>query len=206
MSEAAGAQVRDLARAFRDQVKRALALDLDGSVESLAFVDHYLRTVRESGGDELHGVVAAGAGAYLGDLIAREVGATWLGDGKDPRTLRLLLRPLFLYLAPVDVALDVLGDGQSPVDDLDAGFHGNPRLAGDEAAKEGEDALPDHEWLSERLAEIPPLPEDQYYSLTARYETLLLLLQLLATRHLALGRTPSEQGLMDYATVLVHDA
>src|SRR5690606_39766463 len=50
-------------------------------------------------------------GAWFGELIRREIGGTWIGDGVDPRRLRLLLEPQFVHFSPVDMASEAILSG-----------------------------------------------------------------------------------------------
>lgn len=200
--------VTDLARNFAEQVERALGVRLDQSPTSLAFVDHYLRLARDEDREPIVSLLAAGAGAYFGELVRREIGAIWIGDGSDPRKLRLLATPEFLYFAPVDQALEAIAARSLEPDDprippghvLDSAFHLRP--ADPEAEEEDDDAA----WLEARLAELSPVPEDEFHSLTCRYETLQLMLELLAAKHASEGRTPQVYTVTDYLSVLAGDA
>jgi hypothetical protein len=194
---------------FRDAVLRALGVSLDHSVESLAFVDHYLRMAAGETRLPILSLLAASAGAYYGELVRRHVGGLWIGDASDPRSLRLLLEPQFLYFAPVDQAYEAIIRVDLDDDDdprlpegapLDPGFKPRPAAHHDDPASE-----PDETWLDARLAALPPVPEDMYYSLTGRYETLLLILELLAAKHLGEGRSPRNYGFEDYLTALAGD-
>lgn len=204
-ARATRALVDELVRAFREQVRRAIGVDLDGSVTSLAFVDHYLSLARSETREPILSLLAAGAGAYYGELVARELGATWIGDGADPRKLRLLLRHQFVHFCPVDQAFEAIIGTTLAADDprapagpaLDASFHPRPRTsdADDEAA-----------WLEARLAELAPVPEDQFHSLTGRFETLQLVLELLAGRQAAAGDEAREYAVDDYVAALADAA
>lgn len=208
-SGAAGAValVEQLTAAFREQVRRALKVELPDELgaTALAYVDHYLALLREETREPIVSLVAANAGAWFGELIRREIGGTWIGDGIDPRALRLLLEPAFVYFAPVDVAYEAILSGSPALGDprvpegasLDASFHLRKHPV---VNFEHEPA--DHDWVSERLAETPPLPEDQYFSLTGRFETLQLILELLASRELERGREPTRYHLNDYIAEL----
>ncbi|HET6583143.1 MAG TPA: hypothetical protein VFG69_06845, partial [Nannocystaceae bacterium] len=189
---------------------------------SLAFVDHYLRSVRQGERKDARSetrapillLVAAEAGAWYGELVRREIGGQWIGDGRDPRSLRLLLRHQWLHFAPVDQALEAVlgpdGDDSDRMPEgppLDTAFHA--RTAAGSPARDGagdgtpHDATPpdDASWLAERLLELPPVAEDEYYSLTCRFETLQLVLELLAAKHAGEGRSPREYGLEDYTDI-----
>jgi hypothetical protein len=197
------ALVGSLADRFREQVERALGVRLDGSIASLAFVDHYLALAREEDREPIVSLLAAGAGAYFGEMIRRELGGTWVGDGHDPRRLRLLIEPQFVHFSPVDQAYEAIAgrglDGDdprvAPGPSFDSGFGLEP--ARDDAPGEG-----DASWLSERLAELPPVTEDEFHSLTCRFETLQLMLELLAAKHAEEGVPPRRLALSDYVEVL----
>lgn len=201
----AEAMVEQLSRVFREQVRRALGVELDDTVTSLAFVDHYLHQARGEPRDSILALVAAGAGAYYGELVRREAGGTWIGDGMDPRSLRLLLRPQFLYFSPIDQALEAItGETLDPEDPripagpaFDSAFHLEP-VAPHQEGDEAHDSV----WLEARLGELPGVPEDQFHTLTCRFETLTLMLELLATKHLHEGRGPAEHALEHYLHVI----
>ena len=219
--------VASLDASFREQVARALKFELDGSIESLAFVDHYLTMARDERREPIVSLIAAGAGAYFGNLIIESMGGTWIGDGKEPRRLRLLLAPQLIHFSPIDQAYEAIASralspddpriGPGPAfdpsyslrpprpaaegyddddDDGDDGDHDD-----DEPARPGTVAH-DAQWLEERLAEFPPVPEDHFHSLTCRFETLQLMLEMLAAKHASEGRPPRTLGLSDYLTGL----
>jgi hypothetical protein len=240
---------QELAAAFREHVRRAIGMGLDDSETSLAYVDHYLRTVRNETRAPIVALIAAEAGAYYGELVRATMGGTWIGDGADPRRLRLLLQDQFLYFSPVDQAWEALlgpraGDDEADDDDgddddddersdvlpetrLDTTFHARRGLApppadpvpiaapdpdeGDddpnafaaaEAMRHAASTTDDATWLADRLAELPSVPEDEYYSLTCRFETLKLVLELIATKHVAEGRRPRQYHIADYVDAL----
>jgi len=195
----------ELSAGFKAQVKRSLGVDLDDSETSLAFVDYHLATARDEQRDAIVGLLAAGAGAYYGELVRRIVGGTWIGDGRDPRRLRLLLHPQFLYFAPVDQALEAIaGDSLDPDDPrippgppVDATFHLEPVAPGQE-----DDETHDAVWLQSRLSELSPVPADEFHCLTCRFETLTLMLGLLASKHVAEGRAPGNYGVEHYLDII----
>ncbi len=199
--------VAQLVASLREQVRRALAFDLDGTTTSLAVLDHYLAQARSEQREPILSLLAAGAGAYVGDLVKSEMGAIWIGDGSDPRRLRLLLRHHFIYFSPVDQAYEaILGSSVTPGDPrlppgavLDTSFHlqTTPNVTADGARKRtGEQS--DSEWLHEHLAQRPPVPENEFFSMTGRFETLQLIVELIATRRNADGCAPRTYTIEDY--------
>ena len=205
-----------LVRAYRDQIRRTLDVELDDSVTALAFVDHHLASARDEDREPILSLLASTAGAYYGELIRRHLGATWLGDGKDPRRLRLLLEPQFVFFSPVDQAYEAIagseidpGDPRLPPAEpaFDPAFHLRAPRDDDDDDDEHDlaDQTPETEdaaWLEARLAELPPVPEDQFHSLTCRFETLQLMLELLAAKHASEGRPPRRLGVADYLRAL----
>lgn len=201
------ALVGQLAAAFREQVRRSLGVELPDQTgtTALAFVDHYLALVRDETREPIVSLVAANAGAWFGELVRREIGGTWIGDGVDPRALRLLLEPAFVYFAPVDMAYEAIFSGSPVAGDprvpegasLDSSYHLRKR-----PLERYEHEPADHDWVTARLAECPPVPEDQFFSLTGRFETLQLILELLASRDAERGREPTHYHLNDYLAAL----
>jgi len=197
--------VADLACRFRDQVGRALNFELDGTPTSLAIVDHYLSTARNESRPAILGLLAAGAGAYFGELLRDHFGAFWIGQPSDPRRLRILLAPAFIYFAPVDLVYEAIVAGPlSPEDprhptgrSLDAGFHLRKK-----PTENRPDEATDHEWIDEHLKRLAPLPAEQFYSLTGRFETLEVIVDHLVSRHQMQGGTPRLLSIDDYLQTL----
>lgn len=200
----------ELQRVFHEQVRRSLGVDLDGSVTSLAYVDHYLAQARREDREPILSLLAAGAGAYFGDLVIRTLGGSWLGDGKGPRSLRLLLAPQRIHFAPVDMALEAIVGESLEADDprvpagaaVDGSLHfvGGGEAEARTSASEGsgEPELSDEAWIHEALANFAPVSEDHFYSLTCRYETLQMIVELLAGRQAERGCAPRTYTIDDY--------
>jgi hypothetical protein len=149
-------------------VKRALDVELDGSEESLAYLDHYIDgTARKEASDprlggEVLALLAPALGAYLGEVTIARFGGKWVIDGADPAGWRVELAPAPLSFFPVGMAAEALRGGS--VDDYDASFTTRDDLTGP---------------LSEALEHAPPVDEGYYYSLTGRLETLEHVMDLL---------------------------
>ena len=202
--------VDELVGLYRDQIRRALEVDLDDTSTALAFVDHHLSTASEEGRTPILSLLAASAGAYYGELVRNLIGGTWIGDGKDPRRLRMLMKHQFIYFSPIDQALEAIAGESLELDDprladaehFDPAFRLRPIPEPPEIPSDDHDAV----WLSARLSELPELPEDRYVSLTCRFETLKLMHEFLATKHASEGKQPVELGLEDYVGVLAAEA
>jgi hypothetical protein len=196
VDKAVATLVSDLEQNLHTTVLRATTLVLDGSVTSLAFVDHYLGLVRGESREPIVELVAASAGAYFGELVRREYGAIWAGRADDPRGLRLLMTPHFLHFSPVSLAWAAILGRDPDDDDLDTAFHLDTRRGDDPAAPS------DADFILEHLQSVAPIPEDQFYTLTARFETLGLILGLLSERRAMAGSDPHTYTLADYYHVL----
>jgi hypothetical protein len=170
-------KVAEYALAAHEYVRRAVGLELDGSVESLAFVDHYLSRAGDVG-DELLALAAPALGAYFGELLCAHLGGEWVEPlDEDPASWRVRLggaadRPL-LEVHPVAMAAEALRRDDVP--GFDAQLKPLPALA---------------DQLAEALAAVPPVEESYYYSLTGRYETIEHALAILAA--LEAARRPSD--------------
>jgi hypothetical protein len=164
-------------------------------------VDHHLSQLGDEDRAPIIALVCAGAGSYYGELVRRQIGATWIGDGSDPRRLHLLVEPHFVHFSPVDQALEAALGGPSDPDDPRVGPATDGRFL---LRTTVEDDAPesDESWVLARLDETPPMSARDYHTLTARFETLRLILELLTHRSVALGRQPRTWTVDDYLRVL----
>lgn len=157
------APVQPFYEAARKYVQRAVGVELDDSEESLAYVDHYIRTTaqKEALKPEVLALVAPALGAYLGQVAIKRFGGTWVTDG-DPADWRVELAPAPLSFHPVGMAAEALRSEE--VEGYDASFSAREDLMGP---------------LLEALEAAPPVDEGYYYSLTGRFETLTHALDIL---------------------------
>lgn len=151
-------RIAELADAARTYVQRALGVDLDGSVESLAFVDHYVSTV----GDlrpEVLALTAAALGAWFGELMVAHRDGAWHAESDDPASWLITLpgpddRPLLAF-RPVALAAGALLGGDS--DEYDASLRAPATVEAQ---------------LQELLGAAAPVDAAYFYSLTGRFETI----------------------------------
>jgi hypothetical protein len=152
--------VQTFVTAAGQYVQRALGVSLDGSEESLAFVDHYIEhTARaEALKPEVLALVAPALGAYLGQVAIGRLGGQWKVEtmGADPADWQVELEAAPLTFYPVGMAAEALRGAE--VDGYDASFATRDDLMGP---------------LLEALESAPPVDEGYYYSLTGRLETLV---------------------------------
>jgi hypothetical protein len=137
-----------------EYVRRALHVELDGSVESLAYVDHYLSTI---GGvsDEVLRLVAAAIGCYFGEVVIGHLGGAWEVSEEDPAEWIVALEAAPLRFRPVAMAAEAIR--KDDLEEYDAAISVPAAL---------------EEPLAEALAAVGPVEADYYYSLTGRLETL----------------------------------
>lgn len=145
--------IADLIDSARDYVRRATQLELDMSVESLAFVDHYLRQAGAVS-DELLVLLAPAVGAYFAEVVLAHLGGSWHRRGNpDEWTVTLAAAPITFN--PAGLAAEAFRQ------DAVAGYDGTVRVPPDL-----------EEALTQVLAAAAPVTKSYYYSLTGRLETL----------------------------------
>jgi len=188
------ARLTELSHAACDYVQRATSLDLDHSEESLAFVDHYLRQVRA--GQPLQApvleLIAAALGVYFGELLLARFGGRWLAiptephhDSKaetplldsldDPTGWRVELEAAPLICDPVlwaQQALRFAREDEDKDDEAQAALGGEGGLIAPPKLLEP---------LQDAMARLPPVSEEYYYSLTGRFETVSVVVEVLAS-------------------------
>ncbi|MCC6553586.1 MAG: hypothetical protein IT372_11275 [Polyangiaceae bacterium] len=176
MAELAGGCVR--------AVERSLGVKLDYQPETLPVVDHYLEQARgtASARPEALIVVAQMVGAYFGEVIRRRHASWWrLERPDDPTTWRIELEEVYLAFNPVLFVHEALSRGDAAPAPGDA-----EELAGAEAAPL-ELQEEDSRAISERLAELPPVPEDEYYAPSTRLEVIDIAVDVIRARRMAAG-------------------
>lgn len=154
--------VFELAEQAVANVRNATQMVLDYSPETLPVLDHYLRGVPRDQPETVR-LMAATAGAYFGEVARKAIGGEW--DVHDP--------------APGDWRLTLTGGAKlSPV-----GMAAEAILQAPTEGYEGEFEVPEEERavVSDALADRE-VPEDEFYSLSGRLETLLHVADLLAAR------------------------
>lgn len=182
----------ELRRAAADYVARATGCVLDGSEESLAYVDHYLERLRAEPPrrPEALRLVAFALGTYLGDLAIARFGGRWLalpppppeGDESErstpadptlaPLRWRVDLDAAPLRFDPIGMALSAFAD---LVADEDAEL---PEAEADDGISLRPGARSLQTALHEALARLSPVSADYYYSFTGRFETLAHIVEL----------------------------
>ncbi len=181
-------EVRDLAASCTDYVRQALDFELDLHPDTLSVVDHYLTQARMSTIErpELLPLLARSVGAYFGELVRREHGGFWHLPGPDIHEWRVCFSDVFLAFNPLGVAHEALTSGVA-----DGGPSGALQFAPDE-----------RDVMQARLHAIPPVPEDEYYSLCTRWDVLEIAHEALRGLMRQAGVEETTYELEDYDAVL----
>jgi hypothetical protein len=169
-------------------VRDALGVELDFTPETLPILDHYLLAARESLTErpELRELVWRCAGAYFGELVRRRFNGFWHLPNADVHTWRINQRQVLLSFNPVGTVAEAMsGSDQSD------GPTGALRLARLDQAE-----------IARRLADIPPLPEDQYFLLSTRLEVIDTVVEHLRVHMDQNGQADVEFDPDDYANDL----
>jgi hypothetical protein len=151
-----------LAERVREPIRRAAQMEADFSVESLAAVDHFVRTLPA----QAPAAVAATAddvGCYFGEVLRRALGACWQGSpAEEPRSWRLVFDAVPLSISPVGMAAQAIYEDE--VGEYDGALDVPDSLRGS---------------LARALEAMGEVDEAYYYSLTGRFETIQHVLDVL---------------------------
>ena len=109
------ARITEFALVAADYVRQSLHIDLDGSVESLAFVDHYLSKVGKVSNQVME-LVATAVGAYFGEVVISRLGGDWHVDGDDPGGWTITIEAAPLRFRPIAMAAEAVRKQARPDD------------------------------------------------------------------------------------------
>jgi hypothetical protein len=155
--------VAELAAACVRFVATRYGAALDFAPETLSFVDHWLHEARREIAErpEALELVQAAAGAYLGEVIRRRFGGTWVSEG-DHADWRLELERVYCAFNPIGMTREALL--LEPAD----GWHAHFALDPGES-----DAI------EQRLAALPAVPDEEYYAPSTRFDVVSILFEAL---------------------------
>lgn len=185
-------ELRELSASCEQHVRDALGIALDGTIETLPIVDHYIRVSAEAirQRPELLPLLARTVGAYFGQVVSDHFGGFWYLPSADARTWHVCLRGVYLAFNPIGMAHAALSWGLGP----EHGALGPPaelhlaRAA--RAAVEG------------RLEALPPVREQDFFSLCTRVEALEVAVAALSERKAADDEGDTALTDDDYAPLL----
>lgn len=154
-------QVDELAGQAVAYVQRALGITLGFDSETLPVLDHYISTVPRDR-PEMIELVTVTAGAYLGEVVRRQIGGRWEMDNPAQALSWRLVLPTGLNFSPMGfVAAAIVGD---ELGDVDTAFDAPPAM------------LP---YVEVTLGNMSEQSDQEYYSLCGRYDTLAHLHEVL---------------------------
>lgn len=164
-------QIMQFVHAAQEYVRRTLGILIDTSEESLAYVDHYVTTIRGQGTikPEVVQLLGTALGVHLGQVLLQRMEGHWYGplyataeEQGNPLNWRIELKEIPLSFSPVAMALAVIQEEEP--EELDSSLHTEQRWK---------------QALADALERATPVTEDYYYSITGRYETVLFAAELL---------------------------
>ena len=176
-------RVGELAEACVRFVERAIGVKLDYQAETLSLLDHYLEEGRKAAREkpETAALVAHAAGAYFGEVVRRRHASWWRAEGIDPAMYRLELESAYLSFSPVQLMADALLRTDRTADEEE-------ESPGDEDASERlELEEEDREAVAQRLAELPPVSDREFYAPSTRLEVIDIAIEAIRARRMGDG-------------------
>ncbi len=170
-------RIRELAEACVRFVERAVGVKLDYEADTLSLLDHYLEEGRKAARakPETAPLVAHAAGAYFGEVVRRRHASWWRTEGDDPAFYRIELEAAYLSFSPVQLMADAL-------------------LRSEEEGSEEEDVSErleledeDRDAVAQRLAELPPVSERDFYAPSTRLEVIDIAVEAIRARRMGAG-------------------
>ncbi len=119
--------------------------------------------------------MAHAAGAYFGEVVRRRHASWWRTEGDDPAFYRIELEAAYLSFSPVQLMADAL-------------------LRSEEEGSEEEDVSErleledeDRDAVAQRLAELPPVSERDFYAPSTRLEVIDIAVEAIRARRMGAG-------------------
>lgn len=157
--------LRDLIFGCVQFVYGATGIVLDLTPETLPLLDHYLLTARDDRG-AIVDLIAQSAGAYFGEVVRGLYPARWHCPKGEPEKWRVELARCFLWLNPVDLAMEAMGL------EADAALHVDQT---------------ERDALASALSILGDVTEEDYRRLSVRLEVLTALHDQIVARQEARG-------------------
>ena len=190
-------EVAELAGACVAFVHRALGVTLDYQLETLPVLDHYLEEARAAARErpETAPVVAHASGAYFGEVLRRRHASWWRTEGDDPTYWAVQLQPVYLSIRPIEVVHAALL--RAPEASFGRRVAEGPPGPSEELAPLELDEE-DRVAIAARLAELPPVSDAEYHSLSTLLEVIDIAVEAIRARQLAAGEGEAHLGPDDY--------
>jgi len=152
------AQVVELCHSLTDFVQASVGIRPDYTPETLPLVDHYVSEVRANlvARPELLDLSAQAVGAYFGEVVRRHLVGFWHVPTPNHHDWLLCGESAYFAFNPIGVGYEtVTGRAESE------GPSATIKLSSE-----------DRESVHAKLSGLPPVPEAEYYTLSARLEVL----------------------------------
>lgn len=169
-------------------VKHRLGFELDYESETLSVVDFFIKDiVEEEGGGtapppgdhrraHLIHLLAPSIGAYFGEVLCRTFPCRWrLMNEDDPSSWLLEFENIPLRFNPIGAAAEALAEQN--IESWAGAISTAPY---------------EEEGLGGRLAAAPPVPENEFFALTTRFEVIQIAEDWLRSRQAAIDPPPPE--------------
>lgn len=180
--------IRELSFGCRQYVWAKLKIELDGTAETLPVLDHYVSLIRTDlqQGTHAEPLVTRAVAAYFGTVLAMAIDGFWkVSSQSDEAGWWICARPVYLAINPLAVAYDVIAattDHPGP----DSEFH--------------LDSL-ERDFVAQRLARLPQLSEEEYFTFSARHEAVDIVVAALREQRHETGATQLSFTVADYSTL-----
>jgi hypothetical protein len=178
-------EVEDLVRMARANITKVIGVEPDLTPETLPLVDEYLRQVPTDTADEVLDLAVSAVAAYFGEVVRRRLNGRWTLRSAHPAFWRIELTSCFLYFSPFGMVGEVLNGAES--DEYDGAFATLDEL---------------RDPLATMLATVPPVTEEEYYSLCGRIDILQLVADWLVGQSLADAQHQRQFTAEDYRAML----
>lgn len=157
-------EVADLSAACIRFVAARYGITLDFSPDTLSLVDQWIRdaSAERHGRAEVTELVQSAAGAYLGEVIRRAFGGTWLSGEAPMADWKLCLSKVYCAFNPIGMAREAL-----LLEEAD-GWHAHFEL--DPAEQEA---------IEPRLAALPMLRDADFFAPSTRFDVVEILVDAL---------------------------
>ena len=177
-------RIHELAEACVRFVERAIGVKLDYEAETLSLLDHYLEEGRKAAREkpETAALVAHAAGAYFGEVVRRRHASWWRTESDDPALFRIELEAAYLSFSPVQLMADALLRTEADIADE------NEEPAEEQDASERLELDPDdRDAVAQRLAELPPVSDREFYAPSTRLEVIDIAVEAIRARRMGEG-------------------
>jgi hypothetical protein len=168
---AAPPEITELATSCARFVLAKYSVLPDGMPDTLSIVDQYVRDARAELAVRPEGLplLVATVGAYFGEVVRGAFESNWrIEEGQD--AWRLEMEDVYLTFNPLGMAREALTLAEAE------GWHAHLKM--DEAERED---------VERRLAALPEVSDDEYYSLATRFDVVEIAVDALRAKMLAAG-------------------